>query len=101
MTASIPKASRAGFKADLEEYYALRLALDVHNYKGDPQGADPIFKRFNIATEKVLGQRAPNIDGVADKLLILWDDEIWLETEKVTPEQIIVGDLRLLARSAK
>lgn len=101
MTTNIPKASRAGFKADLEEYYALRLALDAHNYKGDPQGVDPIFKRFNIAKEKVLGQRAPNIDGVANKLLVLWDDEIWLESEKVTPEQIILGDLRLLARSAK
>ena len=96
-----PKASRARFKADLEEYYALRLALDAHNYKGDPQGVDPIFKRFNIAKEKVLTQRAPNIDSVADKLLVLWDDEIWLESEKVTPEQLIVGDLRLLARSAK
>ena len=101
MATNLPKASRAGFKADLEEYYALRLALDAHNYKGDPQGVDPIFKRFNIAKEKVLGQRSPNIDGVADKLLILWEEEVWLETEKVTPEQIIVGDLRLLARSAK
>ena len=101
MSDALPKPSRAGFKADLEEYYALRLALNAHNYKGDPQGADPIFKRFNIAKEKVLGQRAPNIDGVADKLLILWDEDLWLETEKVTFEQLIVGDLRLLARSAK
>lgn len=101
MATNLPKASRAGFKADLEEYYALRLALDAHNYKGDPQGADPIFKRFNIARQKVLGQRAPNIDGVADKLLILWEEEVWLETEKVTPEQIIVGDLRQFAQSAK
>ena len=101
MATNLPKASRAGFKADLEEYYALRLALDAHNYKGDPQGVDPIFKRFNNARAKILGQRAPNIDSVADKLLILWEEEVWLQTEKVTPEQIIVGDLRLLARSAK
>lgn len=101
MTANLPKASRAKFVADLEEYEALRLALNVHNYKGDPQGADPLFKRFNIAAEKVLDQRAPSIDGVADKLMILWEEDIYLDDHKARQMQIIVGDLRLLARSAK
>lgn len=101
MTANIPKASRARFKADLEEYYALRLALNAHNYKGDPQGADPIFKRFNIAEEKVLGQHAPDVDGVATQLSILWDDDMWEECADATKKMMIIGNLRRLARLAK
>ena len=101
MTANLPKASRARFKEDLEEYHALLLALDFHNYEADRQGLDPVFGRINIAAEKVLGQRAPSIDAIADKLMILWEDDLWLETTKSTQMQIIIGDLRQFARSAK
>ena len=101
MTTNLPKASRARFKADLEEYLALSLSLDFFDYKADPQSLDPVFGRINIAAEKVLGQRAPSIDAIADKLMILWEDEIWFETNKATQMQIIIGDLRLFARSAK
>ena len=101
MTANLPKPSRAGFKADLEEYYALRLALDAHNYKGDPLGVDPIFRRFNIAVEKVLGQRSPSIAAIAEKLSILWEDDIELEGTQTTQMKIILDDLWQFARSAK
>ena len=101
MTANLPKASRARFKADLEEYGALRLALDIFNYKGDLQGLDNLNERCTDAEDNVLGQRAPNLDAIADKLMILWEDDIWLETKKATQMQIIIGDLRLFARSAK
>ena len=50
---------------------------------------------------KVLGQRAPSIDAIADKLMILWEDDLWLETTKSTQMQMIIGDLRQFARSAK
>ena len=101
MTTNLPKASRARFKADLEEYLTLHLSLDFFDYKADPQSLDPVFGRINIAADKVLGQRAPSIDAIADKLMILWEDEIWFETNKATQMQIIIGDLRLFARSAK
>ena len=101
MTANIPKASRARFKADLEEYQALRLAVDLHNYKADPQGLDPIFKRCNIAENVVLEQRAPTIDAVVSKLLILWEEELTLEDARGKQKMMIIGDLRQLARSAK
>ena len=101
MTVNLPKASRARFKADLEEYLAISLALEVFNYKGDLQGLDDLNERCIVAEDNVLGQRAPNLDAIADKLMILWDDQIWLETKKTTQMQIIIGDLRLFARSAK
>jgi len=101
MAAKITKPSRARFKADLEDYRALRLAVDLHNYKADPQGLDPIFKRCNIAEEKVLGQHAPDVDGVATQLSILWEDDMWEECADATKKMMIIGNLRRLARLAK
>ena len=101
MNTNIPKACREKWTEDLEEYLTLHLSLDFFDYKADPQGLDPVFGRINIAADKVLGQRAPSIDAIADKLMILWEDEIWFETNKATQMQIIIGDLRLFARSAK
>ena len=101
MATKFPRPSRARFQQDLEEYQALRLAVDLHNYKADPQGLDPIFKRCNIAEEKVLGQQAPDIDGVASQLSILWEDDMWEECADATKKMMIIGNLRRLARLAK
>lgn len=101
MTANIPKPSRTRFKADLEEYEALRLALDLHNDKDEPHVLDSLFERCQIAEEKVLGQRAPSLDALASKLMILWEDDIWLDTVEATQMQIIVGDLRQFARTMR
>ena len=101
MSTNIPKACREKWTADLAEYRAAWTALNKHNDKPDAHMDDGPFERCSIAEAKVLGQRAPDVDAVADKLMIILEQDIWCNSEEARALQIAIGDLRLLARSAK
>ena len=101
MSTNIPKACREKWTADLAEYRAARSAFLENDSKSEPSLDEVLLERCTVAEAKVLGQRAPDIDAVADKLLVILEQDIWLETTKSTQMQIIIGDLRQFARSAK
>ena len=104
MPKKIPKPNRKNWLDDLAEYRAAVAelnGLDNNAHRDDPAKFDAAFDRCEVAEDKVLAQRAPDIDAVADKLMILWDEDVWSENEESTQMQIIIGDLRWLARSSK
>ncbi len=101
MSTKIPKSCRENWTADLAEYRAARSAFLKHDSKSDPSSDEVLLERCSIAEAKVLGQRAPDVNAVADKLLIILEQDIWCNSEEARALQIAIGDLRLLARSAK
>ena len=101
MNTNIPMPCREKWTADLAEYRAARSAFLEHDAKADPSLDDVLLERCNVAEAKIIGQRAPDIDAVADKLMIILEQDIWCNSEEARALQIAIGDLRLLARSAK
>ena len=101
MSTNIPKACREKWTADLAEYRAARSAFLENDSKSEPSLDEVLLERCTVAEAKVLGQRAPDIDAVAEKLLVILEQDIWCDTEEARALQIAIGDLRILARSAK
>ncbi len=101
MTDKIPTACPDQWRADLAAFRAAKTALDNHDHKADPAGIDALFDMCAEAEDKLLGQRAPDIDAVADKLMILFDEEVWQEDEEGSQLRIMIGDLRGLARQVR
>lgn len=102
MSTENPMPIRKIWEHDLAEYRAAVAelnSLDSNAHRDDPAKFDAVFDRCEVAEDKVLAQRAPDIDAVADKLMILWDEDVWSENEEGTQMRIIIGDLRRLAWS--
>ena len=79
------------------EFESARAACDLCTSTDDPLAADSIFDRFQAAEEALLCQPAPDIEAVIEKLLIIWEHELAIETPDSIPLMTVVGDLRRLA----
>ena len=93
------RASPATWQEDLAAFRAAKAALDAHDHKTHPDDTNTLFDTCALAEEKVLAQPAPDIDAVAEKLLILWDEDVWSELPEGEQFRGIIGDLRRLAEA--
>ena len=97
MTASNLSPNPAMWETDLNNYRAARAAIENHDHRANPDATDALHETAEVAEDKVLGQWAPNIGAIADKLMILWGEDVWSGLEEGEQMRIIVGDLRRFA----
>ena len=79
------------------EFESARAACDQCKNTDHPSASDVLFDRFQAAEEALLCQPAPDFEAVIKKLLIIWEDELAIETPDSIPLMTVVGDLRRLA----
>jgi hypothetical protein len=80
------------------EHNAARAALDDGHEGTDPLVFNVIHEKAIAAEDKLLGIHAPHIDAVIEKLILIWGDDLFADTEVADQKQIIIGDLRRLSR---
>lgn len=98
MTATNLSPNSAQWATDLNNFRAARAAIDNHDHRANPDATDALHEVAEEAEDRVLGQWAPNIDAVADKLMILWGEDVWSGLEEGEQMRMIVGDIRRFAR---
>jgi hypothetical protein len=90
LTTADPVAWRAAllnFKAAQVDFRSLKDADDV------PAAAATCL-RYSDAERALLALAAPDINAVIEKLFVLFDSELWEETEDACHKQRVIGDLR-------
>jgi len=70
----------------------LKVARDTVDERSSKMG----LVRVRRAEQALLNLAAPDLSAVAEKLMIVWQYEIWDETAEGRQLQMIVGDLRRL-----
>ena len=99
MTDTHLKPCRAAWEQDLAAFRAASKKLDMHDHRTHPDDTNALLDACALAEEKVLGQPAPDVNAVADKLSILWSEDLFSELQEGEQMRQIVGDLRRLARA--
>lgn len=100
MTGGFLKADPEGWKHDLAAYRDARAAIEIHEHKSNPDATDALVDRCHAAEDKVMGQPAPDIPAVVEKLLILWEDGLQSHLDESDQMRMIIGDLRRLSGQA-
>lgn len=90
LTPADPVAWKQAFLAFKAEQVDLRALKD----DDDVAEAAATCLRYGNAEQELLALAAPDINGVIEKLFILFGDDLWAETEEAQQMAKAIGDLR-------
>lgn len=90
LTPADPVAWKQAFLAFKAEQVDLRALKD----DDDVAEAAATCLRYGNAEQELLALAAPDINGVIEKLFILFGDDLWAETEEAIQMLTTIGDLR-------
>ena len=96
MTDKFISADPIAWQNALAEFKAARAEFEKFASSDDEAKVDAIQYRVEQAEEAVLAQPAPDIAAVAEKLLIIWEDEVCSEIDNGAGKCMVIGDLRRL-----
>ena len=94
MNEDLTTADPAAWKAALLNFKAAQI--DFRALKDDDAAASATatIMWHSDAERALLALAAPDINAVIEKLFVLFDSELWEETEDAGHKQKIIGDLR-------
>ena len=76
MTKGYLKTDPIAWEQAVTEFEAARAACDAAN----PSKADATYDRYQETEEALLAIPAPDLEAVIEKLLIIWENELAIET---------------------
>jgi hypothetical protein len=74
----------------------LKLFNEYFEQEADQKIKTKLFNKVVKIQEALLDMAAPDINAVIEKLLILWEEDVWAETADGGRKATIIGDLRRL-----
>ncbi len=94
MNEGLTTADPAAWKAALLEFKAAQLEFRSLKDNDDAAAVTATIIRHSDAERALLALAAPDINAVIEKLFVLFDSELWEETEDACHKQKVIGDLR-------
>ena len=91
-------ADPVAWASALSDYRTARSAEEAFTNYGEP-GADEALAALESAEATLLDLPAPNLAAVVDKLLVIWGDELFLDTDVTDRQCMVIGDLRRFQRA--
>ena len=91
-------ADPVAWASALSDYRTARSAEEAFTDLSKP-GAQEAIDALATAEATLLDLPAPNLAAVVDKLLVIWGDELSLDTDETDRLCMVIGDLRRFQRA--
>src|SRR5687768_6477914 len=95
MTKQTPTTNTGRWESAMQNFVAAKEAAESITHLADCDAIDRIYDLLDEVEQSVLSTTAPHLGAVAEKLEILWSEELFDEADPVASyKRKVIGDIR-------